>query len=239
MSMDRGRFFAAVRSDPFGGRLTQVQVEGCEAILDACERWGVTDPRHQANILAQCHHETGGQMEPVKETVFAYSKDRHPSDAEVIRRLNSAFAKGQLPWVKAPYWRDGWFGRGLIQLTFRDNYAKLGGVIGIDLVAHPERALELRTSADIAVVGMRDGLFTGKRLSDYFNASRDDPAAARAIVNGDTPKIGPEIAKLHKAFLAAIKAASTDPVAVWRAAAPADIGAIRRWLESMPEGAVL
>ncbi len=237
--MDKTAFFAAVRSDPFGGRLTQLQVEGCEAILDACERWGVTDPRHIANILAQCHHETGGQMEPVKETVQAYHKDRHPSDAEVIRRLDAAWAKGQLTWVKTPYWRDGAFGRGLIQLTHWDGYRKLSGPIGIDLVAHPERALELRTSADIAVVGMRDGLFTGKKLADYFNASRDDPAAARAIVNGDTPKVGPEIAKLHRAFLAAIKEASTDPVAAWRAAAPADIGAIRRWLQAMPQGAEL
>lgn len=237
--MDRGKFFAAVRSDPFGGRLTQVQVEGCEAILDACDRAGVTDPRHQASILSQVHHETGGQMEPVKETVFAWSQDRHPSDAEVIRRLDAAFAKGQLPWVKTPYWRDGWFGRGLIQLTFRDNYDKLGKAIGVDLVSSRDRALELRTSADIAVVGMRDGLFTGKRLSDYFTASRDDPAAARAIVNGDTPKIGPEIAKLHKAFLSAIKSASTDPVAAWRAAAPASIDAIRAWLQAMPQGAEL
>lgn len=237
--MDRGKFFAAVRSDPFGGRLTQVQVEGCEAILDACDRGKVTDSRHQANILAQCHHETGGQMEPVKETVFAWSKDRHPSDAEVIRRLDAAFAKGQLPWVKTPYWRDGWFGRGLIQLTFRDNYDKLGKAIGVDLVGGRERALELRTSADIAVVGMRDGLFTGKKLADFLNATRDDPAAARAIVNGDTPKIGPEIAKLHRAFLAALKGASTDPVAAWRAAAPASIDAIRAWLQAMPQGAEL
>lgn len=237
--MDRGKFFAAVRSDPFGGRLTQVQVEGCEAILDACDRAGVTDPRHQANILAQCHHETGGQMEPVKETVFAWSKDRHPSDAEVIRRLDAAFAKGQLTWVKKPYWRDGWFGRGLIQITFRDNYDRLGKAIGVDLVSSRDRALELRTSADIAVVGMRDGLFTGKKLADYFSATRDDPAAARAIVNGDTPKVGPEIAKLHKAFLAAIKGASADPVAAWRAAAPASIDAIRAWLQAMPHGAEL
>lgn len=237
--MDRGKFFAAVRSDPFGGRLTQVQVEGCEAIFDACDRGGVTDPRHQANILAQVHHETGGQMEPVKETVFAWSKDRHPSDAEVIRRLDAAWAKGQLTWVKTPYWRDGWFGRGLIQITFRDNYDKLGKAIGVDLVGSRERALELRTSADIAVVGMRDGLFTGKKLADYFNASRDDPAAARAIVNGDTPKIGPEIAKLHKTFLAAIRGASADPVAAWRAAAPASIDAIRAWLQAMPQGAEL
>ena len=211
---DLAAFFARARAHPFGGRLTPGQVKGCEAILRACARHGVTDPRHVANILAQAHHETGGQMEPVKETVFAHSDDRDPSDAEVIRRLDAAFARGNLPWVKAPYWREGWFGRGMIQITHRDNYAKLGDALGIMLVVNRDLALDLDVSADIAVVGMRDGLFRGKKLGDFLNARRDDPRGARAIVNGDVPAVGPKVAATHKAFLAALAgagAASTKP----------------------------
>lgn len=35
-ALDRAAFFKAVRSHPFGGSLTQGQVSGMEAILDAC-----------------------------------------------------------------------------------------------------------------------------------------------------------------------------------------------------------
>lgn len=229
---DLPTFFTRARAHPFGGSLTTGQVQGCEAILAACERHGVTDPRHVANILAQVHHETGGQMLPVKETVYGYSKDRDPSDAEVIRRLDTAWSKGQLPWVRAPYWRDGWFGRGMIQITHRDNYAKLGEALGVMLLVDRDLALDMETAADIAVVGMRDGIFTGKKLADYLNATRDDPAAARAIVNGDVPKIGPEIAKTHKAFLAALGgagAASPKPAPAPALTVEARLAALEAW----------
>ena len=32
---------------------------------------------------------------------------RDPSRRDSSRRLDRAFAKGQLPWVKTPYWADG------------------------------------------------------------------------------------------------------------------------------------
>jgi hypothetical protein len=53
--------------------------------------------------LSEVYHETGGQMLPVKETVYAHSKDRNPSDAAVIKRLDTAYVKGKLPWVSKPY----------------------------------------------------------------------------------------------------------------------------------------
>ncbi len=210
--IDRPAFFAAIRQRPFNGRITAGQVQGCEAILDACISMGVTDLRHVSNILAQVHHETGGQMVPVKETVYASSANRNPSDAEVIRRLDTAFAKGHLPWVKTPYWRDGWFGRGGIQLTHQANYRKLGDALGIDLVGNRDLALGLETSARIAVVGMSRGLFTGKKLSDYFNDTKNDPANARAIVNGDVKSVGATILELHADYLAAMKAAPETSV---------------------------
>ncbi|PJN92574.1 hypothetical protein CNY89_25365, partial [Amaricoccus sp. HAR-UPW-R2A-40] len=61
---DLQKFFDAVRANPFGGKLLPGQVQGCEAILQASDRHGVTDERHVANILAQVHHETDGTMMP-------------------------------------------------------------------------------------------------------------------------------------------------------------------------------
>lgn len=247
--MDRSLFFSLIRKSLFSGKMAQGQVDGIEAILLACERAGVSDLRHIANILAQCYHETGGQMLPVKETVYASSTERNPSDATVIARLDKAFAAGQLTWVKTPYWRTGWFGRGLLQITHEDNYRRVGQAIGVDLVANRDLALSLGVAATIAVVGMRDGLFTRQKLSDFFNDKSDAPAAARAIVNGDVKAIGPAIARYHAAFLAALKAAvaaapaapaaPVDPIVAWLAKAPAPVPAIRAWLEEMPEGASL
>jgi predicted chitinase len=199
-------FFDAVRKAPFNGSLTLAQVDGINALLRSCARNRVTDDRHVANIMAQVFHETGSYMLPIKETVFASHKDKNPSDATVIARLNKAWAAGKLPWVKAPYWRDGWFGRGPIQLTHRENYEKMGRRLGVDLVKNRDLALDPEIGADIAVVGMAEGMFrAGHRLSTYFNATRDDPVNARSIVNGPDGNYA-KVAGYHRSFLTAIRA---------------------------------
>jgi hypothetical protein len=133
-------------------------------------------------MLATAHHETGGRMQPVRETFAA-------TDAVAIGRLDRAFAAGRLPQVSAPYWRrDGegksWLGRGLVQITHRRNYARMAALTGIDLVARPERTMELAVSVDILFVGMLQGAFTGRRLADHFSPGQADWVGARRIVNG-------------------------------------------------------
>lgn len=204
--MKLDKFFDEIRATAFGGKLSRPQVEGIEALLDACDLWGVTDPHHVANIVAQAWRETGGYMSPIKETVQAYHTDKSPSDAVVKRRLDAAWAAGKLGNVKSPYWRDGWFGRGQIQISHKGNYEKLGEAIGVDLVGNPSAALEMKNSASIAVIGMSRGLFTGKKLSDYdFPKALDAPAKdnPRRIVNGNDGS-DKEVAEVHKAIYAAL-----------------------------------
>jgi putative chitinase len=210
--MNRSAFYASVRqraSGVFGTSLSQAQVNGVEAVLDEAERRS-TSLFHLAAILSEIYHETGGQMQPVKETVYASSKDRNPPDATVIKRLDTAFAKGQLTWVKTPYWRDGWFGRGLIQVTHKVNYDKLG--------LTKQSALDLKTSVRATFDGMEKGLFTGKKLADYDYLITTNPAvpgykyyASRAIVNGDTAGNGAKIAEYAKAFEKALRSAGYVP----------------------------
>jgi hypothetical protein len=162
-----------------------------------------------ANVLGQVYRETGGGMYPVKETVMPNHKDKNPSDAEVIRRLDKAFAEGKLPWVRAPYWRDGAFGRGQIQVTHLPNYRKFG-------IANFDDALKLPVSARIAVEGMRDGKFTGKKLADYkFPEALDLPPQQnpRRIVNG-VDGSDADVARFHRAFASALVASG------WQEAAP-------------------
>ncbi|MDQ0454292.1 glycoside hydrolase family 19 protein [Rhizobium paknamense] len=189
-------FFNHVRVAIAGGRLGQAQVDGINAIVSAWRRLGRSDDLRQlAYGLGTAFHETAGRCAPVRETLAV-------SDAEAVARLEAAFAAGRLPQVSAPYWRadeEGccWFGRGFVQLTFRQNYERMGAVLGIDLVARPELALRADVAADILVVGMRDGLFSGRRLCEFFDGDRADWVGARRIVNGlDRAERVAELARL-------------------------------------------
>lgn len=158
----------------FGNKLSAPQREGIRLILAATEGLPL---KHRAYILATAKHETGSRMQPVRE---AYGT----SDDDVIRRLDKAWARGVMPWVRAAYWRkdrDGkaWYGRGHVQLTHRDNYARMGKRLGVDLVANPDAALNPELSARIMVVGMTEGLFTGLKLSQCSTYSE-----MRRVVNG-------------------------------------------------------
>ena len=76
-----------------------------------------------------------------------------------------------------------YYGRGLVQLTGRENYRKASQLVGVDLVQNPSRASEPEISAQILVVGMQKGLFTNRKLSDYISNGKADFVNARKIVN--------------------------------------------------------
>ena len=205
--MNRKTFFAALRAcnfGMFGTSISMPQVQGIEALLDAGRALPL---HHMANVLAQVHHETGGGMYPIKETVFPHHKNKNPSDAEVIRRLDRAFAAGKLPWVKSAYWRGGAFGRGQLQITHTRNYTKFG-------ITNYADALKLDVSARIAVDGMSGGHFTGKKLSDFnFPQDLDSPPRTnpRRIVNG-VDGSDDKVRAHHMAFAAALEAGGWQPV---------------------------
>ena len=211
MVFDRQRFFAAVRNAPFSGKLSGGQVQGTELVLDEFERIAPDgDARHLAYMLATAFHETAATMQPVRETLAA-------SDDAAIIILDRAYAAGRLGQVTTPYWRrdaegKSWLGRGLVQLTHKPNYVAMSAVTGIDLVARPERAMEPEVSATILVEGMLQGSFTGRRLSQYFNAQSEDWVGARAIINGrDRAEL---IAGYGRSFNTALTASRIEPAAV-------------------------
>lgn len=196
MSLDRATFFAFARRAPFGGRLTQQQVDGTERILDA---WRGTDDRHLAYILATAFHETGGKMVPVRE---GFAKTDSGARRAVAGRAYAKVVNGQV-----------YYGRGLVQITWEPNYRKMGEALGVDLVNDPDKALDPDISVAVLIEGMTNGDtgigdFTKKSVEDYFNGRVDDPVGARRIVNG-TDKAS-LIAGYHQNFLDAIKAARVE-----------------------------
>ena len=65
--MNRNVFFEYVRKAPFGGRLTQSQVDGLTKILDEWDRRKLKDIRWLAYKLATTFHETNATIQPVRE----------------------------------------------------------------------------------------------------------------------------------------------------------------------------
>ena len=183
MSINRSFFFDHLHEKLYPNGLHDSQMEGHNAVLDAWESgMAAADDRWLAYMLGTAYHETARTLQPVRETLAS-------SDQQAAARLESAWQKGKLPWVKQPYWRkdgDGkyWFGRGLVQLTFKNNYQKLGGLVKEDLVADPDKALDMAVAVKVMFVGMTQGAFTGRKLGDYFKGPVGDWIHARQIING-------------------------------------------------------
>ena len=72
---------------------------------------------------------------------------------------------------------DGWRyrGRGPIQLTFKDNYRRIGDLVGQDLVGIPDLAAQPRFALEIAIAWWED------QIPDELLG---DPAKVRKRVNG-------------------------------------------------------
>ncbi len=206
--MNRAVFFDHVRP-LFGNRMTQAQVAGVGLILDEGAARGITDNRKVAYALATAFHETGRRMQPVREG-FAKSSEA------AVRYLESNWAKGRLKSVKTPYWRpdaDGkaWFGRGLVQITHKRNYALLGPLVGVDLLADPELACDPLVSVKILYEGMfravsLKGDFTGRSVEEFIDGPKCDYVGARKCVNGTDQ--ARKIAGYAEKFETALNAAS-------------------------------
>ncbi|GLS46569.1 hypothetical protein GGR33_005121 [Methylobacterium brachythecii] len=137
-SLDRAAFYVAVRKTPFGGSLSQKQVDGLNALLDACPPAMETSPL--AYCLATTKWETGHAMWPVSENLN-YSTaarirqvwpSRFPTEASAqsyVRNPQSLANKvyGGRLGNKLP--NDGWDFRGMgdFQATGRDNARRATG----------------------------------------------------------------------------------------------------------------
>ena len=160
-----------------------VDIGDTRLVISECKAAGLL--RNQAAyVLATANHETAGSIEPIKETVMPYHKDKNPSDIEVKTRLTRAWNDGELPWVRSDYWTDGYFGRGYVQLTWLRNYRKARDEIGVDFVKSPDLVMNKKHAAKILVIGSRDGWFTGRSLGDYITLSKSDFINARRVING-------------------------------------------------------
>lgn len=211
------KIFLNKTDDMFSGKFSGTQISGLEAILNEwSQRKPDGDLRWLAYMLATAFHETAQTMQPVREAFWLPEKWREKN----------------LPYY--PY-----YGRGYVQLTHRENYVKAGKVVGEDLAAKPDLALNAKIASVVMFVGMEEGWFRespdGKRhtLSRYFSIGVDDPVGARKIINGkEVKKIGGKkvliadvIAGYHIVFLEALEGAAVKAVPGGKAVGGKAVGA--------------
>lgn len=179
--LDKATFYANIRGGPLFPVLYQDQVNGIDQILD-CWNGGplglFQPPVYDAMLaymLATVYHETARAMQPVREGDWP---GHHVSDAWRRRNLYRYY----------PY-----YGRGLVQLTWRSNYQLATQFLRkfypadaskIDLVNFPDQALNPTYAVAILFHGMSTGMFTGRSLHDYIYGSHIDFIDARRIING-------------------------------------------------------
>jgi putative chitinase len=154
-----------------------------QLILKECKLAGLL--RNQAAyVMATAWWETAHTIEPVKEAYWV-------KNAEAWRKKNLR------------YWP--WYGRGYVQLTWKQNYIHAGKELGLDLTTNPDAVMRPEVSAKILVAGSLYGWFTGKKLGDYITLSRSNFIGARRIING-TDKAR-KIASVAKSYDNALKVA--------------------------------
>jgi putative chitinase len=142
-----------------------------DAIVATCQEFEINTPQRIASFLAQTSHESGGytmltenlfykaptlaacwpnrfavlgaDKKPIKEngklvpTAVANSIAGKP---ELIANLVYSSRMGNGPAESGEGW--AFRGRGLKQLTGKDNYKRCGTSLGVDLVANPDLLLE-------------------------------------------------------------------------------------------------
>lgn len=194
--INRAFFFATIRKTipGFKGRLSQSQISGMSYKLDVWEeKYSNYDDRWLAYCFGTNCIETAWTMLPIKEKGGnAYYVKRYWTNVKIRKQLGNTSSLDAVNFC----------GKGDVQATGRRNYTRIKELTGIDVVTFPDKMLDPAISAWSMFEGMFNGIYTTRKLSQYFNKTTENWTGARAIINGtDRAK---EIASISKEFYKAI-----------------------------------
>lgn len=160
------------------------------ALVAEMNAQGIKDPKEQAMFLAQMDHESGG-FKSYEENLNYSAKNlrktfgkyyTNDADAERDARNPEAIANrvyGNRMGNTEPGDGYKYRGRGAIQLTGKDNYARAGKALGLDLVNNPDLAKDPAVAAKIATWYWKD-----RNLGEAARAG--DVTATTKKINGGT-----------------------------------------------------
>jgi putative chitinase len=187
-------------------QLLALGIEGkwFEPLQETFEKYQINTAKRQACFIGQCMHESGGfkflkeNLNYSAKALMATWPSRFPDadTAEKYARQPEMIAN-KVYSGRMGNTEDGdgakYIGRGLIQLTGKDNYRAFGEAIGEDLVANPQLVEQPRYAA------LSAGWFFNKR---NLNALADviDIETMTIRINGGKIGIDDRIAKINKAL---------------------------------------
>lgn len=182
-------------------------IEGAVTIVEYGYKNGYSTAEIAFN-LAQAEHETASWMQPIREGCRLWGPAG--TDAQAVRAIRSAINKGL---IKSNYLAvtNGvtHYGRGLIQITWKDNYLKFEKLLKQPLVSKPDLALNWDVALYILYEGINKGLFRKAKFSDYIAAGTEPTqgkyASARNIINGDAKTYGASLGRRAMQFYAILK----------------------------------
>lgn len=165
------------------------------AVIATCQEFEINTPQRIAGFLAQTSHESGGytmltenlnykaatlaacwpnrfavlgaDKKPVKENgkfVPTAVANSIAGKAELIANLVYSSRMGNGPAESGEGWK--FRGRGLKQLTGKDNYNRCGNALGVDLVGNPDLLLEPMYAASSA-----GWFWKSNKLSEFADAN--------------------------------------------------------------------
>ena len=175
-----------------------------EPLQATFDKYDISNVKRQAAFLGQCAHESGN-FKTLEENLH-YSANalmrvwpsRFP-DMDTANKFannpekiaNKVYAGRMGNMEDGEGWK--YHGRGLIQLTGKDNYKNCGNSLGFDLLSSPEKLLEPQYAA------LSAGWFWSKHgLNELADAQEHGMITKR--INGGTLGLDDRIAKTTKAL---------------------------------------
>lgn len=188
-------------------KITPIKAEEwIDAINETFDRFDISTPERQACFLGQCAHESGG-FTALKENLN-YSAEgltkvwtkRFPSldVAQPYHRnpekiANKVYADRMGNGNEASGDGFKYRGRGLIQLTGKDNYRACGEALGVDLVEEPDLVSNPQYAA------LSAGWFWDKNKLNQF-ADANDMTGLTKRINGGTHGLDDRVARTQTAI---------------------------------------
>ena len=189
----------------------QLQALGIDAkwlqpLSDAFDKYDISTPLRQAAFIGQCQHESGNFTKLEENLNYSserlikvwpsrfpdlISADKYAHNPQAL--ANKVYA-GRLGNNQE---NDGWkyHGRGLIQLTGRENYERCGSNLGVDLIGNPTWLLDPKYAA------LSAGWFWKKHGLNEL-ADQQEHGMITKRINGGTLGLDDRLQKTTKALAA-------------------------------------
>lgn len=172
-------------------QLLALGIEGkwFEPLQETFEKYQINTPKRQACFIGQCMHESGGfkflreNLNYSAKALMATWPSRFP-DADIAEKYarQPEMIANKVYGGRMGNTEDGdgakFIGRGLIQLTGKDNYTAFGEAIGEDLVANPQLVEQPRYAA------LSAGWFWNKRGLNALADAMDIETLTKRINGG-------------------------------------------------------